>query len=127
MGVEGGMVKRGRVLLIDDEPFILELLERILSDEYEVATSTSSTDMLARLIAGERYDAILCDMLMPHVTGMELHQALVSYCPEQATRVVFVTGGPTRDAHADFLRSVCFVRKPFSVEGVRAIVRALVG
>ena len=47
-------------------------------------------DTIAR---GERFDAILCDLMMPGMTGMDLHEALSRLAPEQASRVVVLTGG----------------------------------
>lgn len=118
-----------RVLIVDDEAMIVEMLEQVLSPEFEVIGESDSRRALARIESGERFDAMLCDVMMPGVDGMELYTATLSIAPEQAARFVFVTGGVSNpDVHA-FLEDtgrVC-VEKPFDLHGLRATVRKLVG
>ena len=128
-GLVDGEAKRGRVLVVDDEPLIVELLERILRHHHDVSACTIPTEALARVLGGERFDVILCDVMMPRLTGMDVHAAMMRNCREQADRMVFVTGGATRDDTESFLASVSNVRlyKPFSVDVVLEVVRRLVG
>ncbi len=114
--------------MLDDEQCIVDTLRRILRSEHDVVTSTSPTEVLAGIIGGERFDAILCDLMMPRITGMEVHAALVSYCPEQAERMIFVTAGATRETHEIFLRSITLpcLRKPFNIDTVSQVVRSVV-
>ena len=62
--------------------------------------------------------------MMPRLGGMDVHEALMCYCPEQAERMVFVTGGPTSADSAAFLEMVPNARlyKPFGQEAVLDIV-----
>jgi two-component system, NtrC family, sensor kinase len=103
----------------------MEILIDVLSRHHEVTGVSSSTDALARVLAGERYDAILCDVLMPRLSGLEVYEALVRQCPEQAERMVFITGEPTRGAESVFPRNVNVphLRKPFGVDDVLSLVR----
>lgn len=60
-----------------------------------------SADEALRLIeGGERYDVILCDLMMPVMTGMELHDALSRFAPDQANAMVFMTGGAVGLIHS---------------------------
>lgn len=123
------VAKRGRVLVIDDEPLIVETLKRILRRDHDVAGSSSPADSLSRILGGERFDAILCDVMMPKLTGMDVHAALSRYCPAQAERLVFVTGGAITEEDERFLHASGNRRlaKPFSAEAVLDVVRILVG
>jgi signal transduction histidine kinase len=113
---------RARLLVIDDEAFIGKMLERVLGDAYTVEATTSSDAALARIAAGERFDLILCDMMMPGQSGIDVHAAIERSAPEQAKRVVFLTGGTFNARADDFLaRSGSMViSKPFSVDELRA-------
>ena len=88
----GGHHQR-RILVVDDEPGICSSLRRILGQPYETETTTSAREALRLIQAGERFDLILCDLMMPELTGMELHQELREIAPDQADRMVFLTGG----------------------------------
>jgi signal transduction histidine kinase len=116
--------RRGRVLIIDDEVAFARALARILAGEHDVELSASAGDALARLRAGETFDVIVCDLMMPQMTGMDLHAELARLSPELAARVVFVTGGAfTEDARV-FLSAVPNrrIEKPFGARELRAVI-----
>jgi PAS domain S-box-containing protein len=119
-----GSQRRGRVLVVDDEPTINSAIARTLTPEHDVATVTRASDALARLRSGERYDVIFCDLMMPHMTGMELHSELVAELPEQAARMIFLTGGAFTVAARRFLDQVPNLRieKPFDTRMLRKLV-----
>ena len=86
--------------------------------------ASTAGDARERILSGEQYDVILCDLMMPQMTGMDLHGELLRLAPEQASRMVFLTGGAfTPDARA-FLDGVPNQRieKPFDTQHLRAIV-----
>jgi PAS domain S-box-containing protein len=116
--------RRGRVLVVDDEPTINSAITRTLSAEHDVVAETRAADALARLRAGERFDVIFCDLMMPQVTGMDLHRQLQAELPEQAGRMIFLTGGAYTTAARRFLEEVPNLRieKPFDTRMLRAIV-----
>jgi signal transduction histidine kinase/ligand-binding sensor domain-containing protein/CheY-like chemotaxis protein len=118
---------RGRLMAIDDEPLLLAALSRTLAPEHEVVTFTSARQALERLRAGERFELILCDLMMPEMTGMELHETLVREAPGLAERMVFLTGGAFTEAARAFLGSTHrpWLEKPFEPDALRAHVRAL--
>jgi CheY-like chemotaxis protein len=93
-------VDRRRVAIIDDEPALLRAPARILDRKHTVRTFQSADAALQAITDGDRFDVILCDVMMPIVTGIELHGRLVESHPELAARVVFLTGGSANTARA---------------------------
>lgn len=120
----GVAMRRGRVLLLDDDPMIGTAVRRILATEHEVVTFTSAREALDRIGSGEHFDVILCDLMMPLITGIEFHKQLARTSPEQAAGIVFLTGGAFTVSARAFLDSVPNVRmeKPFQVQNLRALV-----
>jgi PAS domain S-box-containing protein len=117
---------RGRVLIIDDEVPILRIFGRLLGGEHDV--TTFSDPRAAEKVLRERdasFDVVFCDLMMPHLTGMDLHRAVAAVNPELATRFVFTSGGVAVADAERFLREVPNERieKPFRAEDVRAIAR----
>jgi CheY-like chemotaxis protein/two-component sensor histidine kinase len=119
---------RARILLIDDEPLVARAAERVLS-AYDVVSVGSAAAALERLATGERFDAIVCDLMMPQMTGMELHARVAERAPDVAARFVFVTGGAFTDRAAEFLRTTtnAWVEKPFDSQVLREAVERTVG
>jgi ligand-binding sensor domain-containing protein/signal transduction histidine kinase/CheY-like chemotaxis protein len=125
---EPGVV-RGRVLIVDDDPLVSAALRRTLAREHEVEVVVSSRRALELLLSREGdYDVILCDLMMPEMTGMELHAQLEAEKPEQAQRMVFITGGAYTPTAKAFLERVSHprVEKPFEPEQLREQVRECV-
>jgi CheY-like chemotaxis protein len=118
------VTKRGKVLLIDDDPVIGVLVRRVLEKEHEVKVFTSAKDALAYLVEGHRFDVILCDMMMPIMTGMDFYNELSVRIYEQAERIVFLTGGAFTTIASEFLErsSNLHIEKPFSLQGLRLLV-----
>lgn len=116
---------RGRILLVDDEPFILRIVQLVLGKDHEVVTRESAVEALALISSGERFDLILCDLMMPQMTGVELHGKLNHMAPEQAERMIFLTGGAFTPASQQFLAdsSIEYIEKPFDSTNLRAIVQ----
>ncbi len=121
--------RRGRVLVVDDDRAVAHGIRRTLAREHDVTVVTDSQEALARLLLGERYDVILCDVMMPGMDGIELYAELARESAELAARVVFVTGGAvtvrTREFRAE--SGLPFVDKPFDPAALRRLVRERVG
>jgi signal transduction histidine kinase len=119
--------RRGRILVIDDEAMLRTAVRRILSGQHEVIAAMNAWDAIARVDHGERFDIILCDLMMPEVTGMDLHAEILRIAPEQAARVVFMTGGAFTSRAREFLDRIPNPRieKPFNVTTLRALVHSL--
>jgi len=121
-----GPVRAVTVLVIDDEPAVGAAIRRILR-EHHVTVVTSARDALDLLAAGNTFELVICDLMMPGVSGMDLFKTLGSLYPEIAARVVFITGGAfTAEARA-FLERVPNKRmeKPFSSTKLRELVTHL--
>jgi CheY-like chemotaxis protein len=117
-----------KLLVIDDEPMILGALRRSLSAEYNVTCVGDGRKALERLRAGERYELILCDLMMPEMTGMDLFAELEKLAPEQASRMVFVSGGAFTPRAREFLERIpnARVEKPIDLQNLRLLLRNLV-
>ena len=92
---------RGRVLVVDDEPMVGRAVARILRHQHDVEVVSSARDALARLRADPSYDVILCDVMMPELTGIDVYRRRSAMAPPFDHRMVFLTGGAfTPRAHA---------------------------
>jgi PAS domain S-box-containing protein len=112
-----------RILVVDDEPMIASAMRRALAG-YTLVTETSARAALGRIERGERFDLILCDLMMPDMSGIEFHEALAARFPEEAQRIVFLTGGAFTPATQSFLARVGNRRldKPFELHSLRALI-----
>jgi CheY-like chemotaxis protein len=84
-----------------------------------VTTVTSARDALSKLGAGERFDLILCDLMMPEMTGMDLYDELQQSMADQAAKFIFMSSGAfTENARAFLARSSNeVIDKPFRGRG----------
>jgi signal transduction histidine kinase len=116
--------RRARVLVVDDEPMIGKAVRRALSKEHDVLATNTALDALKSIRAGERFDVILCDLLMPQMTGMDFYDELLRDVPDQASRVIFLTGGAFTPRAQSFLTGVQNQRieKPFDPIHLRALI-----
>lgn len=101
-----GAHRRGRVLVVDDEEMLAAAIRRVLMRQHDVVVTTRALDALEKLRAGETYDVIFSDLMMPQITGMELFERIQKEFPDHAPRVVFLTGGAFTQAARDFLANV---------------------
>jgi two-component system, cell cycle sensor histidine kinase and response regulator CckA len=117
---------RARVLIMDDDAHVVTVLCRILGRDHDVVATTDAREALALIAAGDQFDVILCDLMMPDMTGMDFHAALAEIAPGLARRVIFMTGGaftPTAKAFLDRVRNTR-VEKPFDAKNLLALVSA---
>jgi len=117
--------RRGRILVVDDEKMVVSVIKRILAKEHDVVSTVAAREALALCVAGEKFDLILCDLMMPEMTGMDLHRELSRAAPEQAHRMIFLTGGAFTDKARQFLSETVkeYLEKPFDPVNLRAIVQ----
>jgi PAS domain S-box-containing protein len=114
---------RGRILVVDDEPSVCRAVAVSLGS-HGVTALTEAREALRRIEAGERFDLILCDLMMPEMTGAELYDGIARVSPDQARRMVFLSGGAFGADAVAFLARVPNPRfeKPFAVDELRATV-----
>ena len=109
-----------RLLIIDDEPDIAELLQTILTDSgFQIKTASNGDDAL-QIVSNENFDAVLTDMRMPGLDGQALYQRIREIKPALAKRVIFVTGDTHRGPTRDFLNATgnLWLSKPFRINEV---------
>jgi two-component system NtrC family sensor kinase len=121
---EPGPGRGQRVLVVDDEEWILDLTAELLRrDGYEVQTVPSAEKAVAALGAG-KFDVIACDWKMPGMSGIQFYEHLLATAPAAATRVFFMTGDVVNESLQEFLRRhgrAC-VTKPFSIKEFKRAV-----
>ena len=115
---------RGRLLFIDDERLLGAAFQRALWHEHDVVVVDTAAEALARLKAGEWYDAIFCDFDMPAMTGADLYQIIERSMPECAKRFVLVTGEGHDPAPRDFEETAKarILEKPLDMDQVRDVL-----
>jgi PAS domain S-box-containing protein len=116
---------RLRVLVVDDEALVARSLQRILSREHDVQTADRARTALDRIADGDRFDLVLCDLMMPDVSGMAFYDEVGILDPALRDRIVFVTGGAFTEAARAFLDRVSNLRleKPVDPTVLRDTVR----
>ncbi len=118
-----------RVLVVDDEATFGSTVARMLDEDHEVVAETSARSALARIRDGQTFDVVLCDLMMPDITGMEFFGRLSEEAPHLAPRIIFITGGAFTGAAREFLESVPNLRlsKPFTKRELDAALLAVLG
>ena len=86
-------VARARILVVDDEAPIVELVSDILAEHYDLAMAQSGPEAQAMLAEDAAFDLVLCDVMMPGLSGVQLHAWMEREHPELARRVLFMSGG----------------------------------
>jgi len=116
--------RRARLLCVDDEEALGVAMRRVLGDEFEVFVTTSAAAARDRVASGERFDLVLCDLMMPGMSGMDLHHEIERLAPELAPRIIFLTGGAFTGRAREFLDAVPNPRleKPVGVDELRAAI-----
>lgn len=115
-----------RLLFVDDEPILLDALLRALEGNYAVDRASGGHAALELLAAGNEYDLLVCDLMMPGMTGMDLFNALEARFPRSARRMAFMTGGAFTLPAQEFIgvagRRV--LEKPFTNDELFAFIAA---
>jgi CheY-like chemotaxis protein len=115
-----------RLLVVDDEPSITAFVRHALQ-QHEVATARCGQDALLALEA-RTFDVVLCDLVMPDLSGVQVFEQVKASRPELAQRFLFITGAALRDLAPEVERSgVPVLHKPFSVRELREAVERVAG
>ncbi len=120
-------IARHRLLVIDDEPTIRTTIHRALSEYHDVILASSASQALAELQA-HAFDAVLSDVMMPEMSGIELCKIVIDKYPELTHRFAFLTGGVLNPALVAFLEQDphrLALEKPFTVRTLQTFVEQL--
>jgi signal transduction histidine kinase len=123
----GGTAAWRSVLILDDEATVGRALQRLLGPQYEVLVLVQGPEALAQVASGRRFDVILCDLMMPEMSGPRFYEELSLLAPEQARRLIFMTGGAFTEASRAFLASTGLpcIDKPIEAQRLRTLMAAL--
>ena len=124
------VVRRVRILVIDDEPVIGTVLRRVFKGgSHDVTVVQGGRQALALIDAGAEFDVIFCDVVMPDLMGTQVYEALRAHHPRLADRFVFITGGALEESARRVLASAgaTVLHKPFDIGTVRDAVRRITG
>ncbi len=116
-----------RVLIVDDDDRLRDSLGRMLARSHHVVLARSGEEALGMLERGETVDAILSDLMMPGMTGMELRDQIERRLPRLASKMIFMTGGAFTDETRQFVDTLgdeC-LEKPFELAVLRARLSAV--
>jgi CheY-like chemotaxis protein len=120
----GPLSRELRILIVDDDPLVRRSMQRTLRD-HAVTLATSGRDAIERVRCGERFDLILCDVMMPELTGIDVHDHIAAIDENVARRIVFLTGGAFAEATATRLEQLpnerCF--KPIDASKMNELLR----
>ncbi|QRK04615.1 response regulator [Archangium violaceum] len=119
--------RRARILVVDDEPLVGTALRRALDCDHEVRVTTRAREALSQLRQGPPFDVILCDLMMPEMTGVEFYAELQRTAPELAEMVLFITGGAFTEVTRAFLEQhqARALEKPLDMRALRERLRVL--
>jgi len=116
--------RRLRVLIADDEPLVGAALRRALA-AHEATVVAGGVPAVAAIQGGTPFDLVLCDVMMPDLSGPRVYETVRETHPELLSRFVFITGGVVHEPSRRFLASVPnqVLYKPFDLAAVRDLVR----
>lgn len=122
-----GAERPRRVLVVDDDPHVLRSLTRALARDFAVASARNGREALDLVRAGRAFDAMLCDLMMPELSGIELHELLERDDPELAKRTVFLTASTFSGRARTFLEAAGqpHLEKPVDAKTVRKLLMEL--
>ncbi len=112
---------RKRICVVDDEARYAESLRMLLGYDHDVALAPSAERALELLSGGQAFDVIVCDLMMPGKTGMDLHDELTAPSRE---RMIFLTGGATTERAREFLArpDIRYLEKPVELPILEAMI-----
>lgn len=107
-------LKKRRLLVVDDDVLVARTLARLLSGHHVDVVSSGRAALERLTSSGYRVDLVLCDLMMPDMTGMDVYEAVEATLPALAERFVFVSGGGVTERSRRFLERYAdrVLRKP---------------
>jgi two-component system cell cycle sensor histidine kinase/response regulator CckA len=117
------VTKRKILVLEDDEAFRSFLKRLLLQEGFEVISVLNGVDGVHQVLAHD-FDAILCDMVMPTLSGDMFYRAVERMRPHLCRRFIFVTGQYEQAKVKEFLANTggTILLKPFQIEDLREML-----
>ncbi len=122
-------MQQPRIMVVDDDDLVLNILRRVLeAEKYSVVTASSAAEALS-LLPTEDFAAVFCDMWMPGLTGKEFYLRVREEFPQYAHRFVFLTGDVSSEATWEFIdeRRLPYLLKPLNLPQLRRLLAEVVG
>jgi two-component system NtrC family sensor kinase len=122
-------MKSARILILDDDPAIGELLGEMISMLGYRPTACECATRALSILGEQRFDAVISDYRMPGLNGREFYERLSSQDPALARRIIFLTGDPLNDEVQSFLSSagIRCLAKPFRLAAIEEMLDATLG
>ncbi len=119
--------RAARMLVIDDDVSVGATVKRVFARDHDVEVCVGGAEALARLAGDQAFDIIICDVMMPDVSGMDVYGTLAAKAPELARRMIFITGGAFTPRAREFFATTTqpCIEKPFDREDLRRAVAAV--
>jgi nitrogen-specific signal transduction histidine kinase/ActR/RegA family two-component response regulator len=116
-----------RILVVDDEPALAMALKKVLERDHDVTAVTAGRAALDLLLDGDHFDVVLCDVLMPGVSGIDLYRELHRERPHVARRIIFMSGASSMPRVAEFFGAIPNERidKPVDLAQLRSLIRQI--
>jgi len=110
-----------RILVVDDQPELAELLQVVLEGEGHVVTAVHSGEAALERLARQPYDLVICDLQMPDVDGVAVYRAATQGVPPWPA-VLLMTGYADSTTYGDFLQTtaVAVLTKPVGLDALRS-------
>ena len=114
------------ILIVDDDDAVRGILLDLLSDQYECNTASTAEEAFQYLEI-QTYDAVLTDIAMPGVTGLELLKRI--QLKDLETPVIFISGKNSEQDPEDLIKlgAYAYVSKPFSLDEIEHLVARAIG
>ena len=119
--------RRARILVIDDEPVVARAMRRMLQ-EHDVSIVLDAHHALELLEQGDTFDVLICDLMMPDISGVDLYVQVCDRWPELKNRFLFITGGAVTPKAQELLQQsdVRCLHKPVRPEELQAMIDSIV-
>ena len=119
--------RRLRLLIIDDEVLVARAVRRVFDKEFRVEIALDGSSALEKLRKVD-YDVVLCDVMLPGISGLDVYRQVRSENEPLAQRFVFATGGLFSQELSESVRrlSNMIVEKPFDPAELRRVILAAV-
>ena len=114
----------GQVMLIDDDEELLEVLQEVVSIRHDCVGFINARAALDVLKDNKTFDCIICDLMMPKMSGLQFHKAIAEHAPYYLNRIIFLTGGSFTAETDIFIKSpdIVYCEKPVDT---RALLGAI--